>query len=537
MFREKIIQVLVKQTKLKKEEVADLIEVPPSLDMGDYAFPCFLLSKKLKKSPDKVAEQLADKLKLPKDIEKVEVKGPYLNFFINKSKFAEHIISIDNSFGKQKQNQRILLEHTSVNPNASPHVGRIRNSIIGDSIYRMLVFMGNKVERHYYVNDVSKQIAMLALVFKSTDKFEDLLDKYVDVTKKLEKDPSLEKKIFELLHKFEHKDKQTVSLFNKIVSTAIDGQKKVFSSIGIEFDYWDYESKYIEHGKQILKDLEKTGKLVEDHEGRMVLDLKTTPIVRKMKVPVMVLTRSDHTGLYHFTIEKGKKGRNIIVLGEDQKLYFEQLCEALKMLKKPCPEVVHYSFVLLKGGGKMQTRRGEVVLLTEFLNSALEKAQAGIKKRKTKGDPVKVAIAAVKYSMLRNDNNKNIIFDLEQSLSFEGNTGPYLQYSYARASSIIKKAKRKKKLIIPKDLMKEELQLLFQINKFPDKVDSAAKLMNPSIIANYSHDLAKSFNEFYHSCKVIGSKEESFRLRLIGSFRIVLKNSLWLLGIDVMEEM
>ena len=569
MFKQQIIKLLAKETNLKKEEIEKVLETPPSLEMGDYAFPCYILSKKLKKAPDQIAEQLAKKIKPSKDIEKIEVKGPYLNFFINKKKFAHHIISIDSSFGKQKQKQKILLEHTSINPNASPHVGRTRNSIIGDSIYRILTFLGNKVERHYYVNDVGKQIAMLALVFKPTDKFEDLLDKYVAITKKIEKDPKLEKKVFELLHKFEHKDKQTVSLFKKIVDTAVKGQKKILSDIGIEFDYWDYECKYIEHGKQILKDLEKTGKLFKDDEGRMVLDLKLTPLINKMRSPVLVLTRSDLTGLYPlrdlaYTIEKSKKGKNIIILGEDQKLYFEQLVEALKLLNKPYPEVVHYSFVLLKGIGKMQTRRGEVVLLTEFLNHALKKAEQGIKQRKTKGDPKKIAIAAVKYSMLRNENNKNITFDLEQSLSFEGNTGPYLQYSYARASSIIKKANNSRKVtsrktsgfskaevpknqkgflgprfpgLIPNKLTQSEIALIKKISDFPDTVNNAAKFMNPSLIANYSHQLAQTFNEFYHNCKVIGSEEEVFRLRLIDAFRKTLKNSLWLLGIDVMDEM
>jgi len=545
MFKQKIIKVLVKHTKLKPSELTNLIEIPPSPEMGDYSFPCFILSKKQKnKNPVEISEELAKAIKPNTIIEKIEAKGPYLNFFINKQKFAQEIININKGFATQKQNQKILLEHTSINPNASPHVGRTRNAIIGDSIYRILTFLGNKVERHFYVNDVSKQIAMLALVFKPTDKFEDLLDKYVKITKEMEKNPNLEKKVFELLHKFEHKDKKTTTLFKKIVETAITGQKKVFSSIGIEFDYWDYESKYIQHGKQILKDLEKTGKLFKDDEGRMVLDLKNTSLVNKLRTPVFVLTRSDLTGLYPlrdlaYTIEKGKKGRNILILGEDQKVYFEQLCEALKLLKKPCPEVVHYSFVLLKGVGKMQSRRGEVVLLTEFLNQAGKKAEEGIKKRKTKGDPKKIAIAAVKYSMLRNENNKNITFDLNQSLAFEGNTGPYLQYSYARASSIIRKAKKSKKVqtkTIP-EFTKSEFALIKQISKFPETVNNAAKFMNPSIIANYSYELAKTFNEFYHACKVIGDKNQEFRLKLIDSFRITLKNSLYLLGIDVMEEM
>lgn len=544
-MKQQITDELAKQTQLKKEEIENILEIPPNLEMGDFAFPCFVLSKKLKKAPNQIAEDIFKKLKDKqiKSIEKIEVKGPYLNFFIDKKKLAEKIISINANFGRQKQNEKILLEHTSVNPNASPHVGRTRNSIIGDSISRILSFLGNKIERHYYVNDVSKQIAMLALVFKSSDKFEDLLKKYVDINKKIEKRPGIEKKVFELLHKFEHKDMRTVQLFKDIVDVAVKGQKKLFSAIGIEFDYFDYESRYIEESKHIIKELEETGMVFIDEFGRKILDQKLTPLITKMKTPVLVLTRNDGTGLYitrdlAYTIEKCKKGRNIIVLGEDQKLYFEQLTEALKLLKKPLPEVVHYSFVLLKGIGKMATRRGEVVLLSEFLNHALKKAKQGIKIRGTKGDPKKVAIAAVKYSMLKNDNNKNIIFDLEESLNFEGNTGPYLQYSYARASSIIKKAGKfnKGKVKIP-DLSNEEISLINEINKFPAIVERAGQSMNPSLIANYSYELAKSFNEFYHIRKVVGDKNEGFRLKLVDAFRTCLKNSLYLLGIEVMEEM
>ncbi|MEK6872906.1 MAG: arginine--tRNA ligase [Nanoarchaeota archaeon] len=576
MFKQKIILLIAKQTGLIEDDIEKVLEIPPSFELGDYAFPCFILSKKLKKSSNEIAQELAKKLRedtseqfreanenkyrarlrikkplgvLDKEIEKIEADGPYLNFFINKQKLAEHIININSSFGKQKQTQKIILEHTSVNPNASPHVGRTRNSIIGDSIYRILSFLGNKVERHYYVNDIGKQIAMLALVFKEGDNFNSLLERYIQITNKIEKNPELEKKVFDLLRKFEHKDRQTIKLFNKIADTAVSGQKKIFSSIGIEFDYFDYESRYIEHGKKILNDLEKTGKLFKDKENRFVLDLKDTPLIRKLKSPVMVLTRSDGTGLYvlrdlAYTIEKCKKGKNIIVLGEDQKVYFEQLREALKLLNKPYPEVIHYSFVLLKGIGKMSTRRGEVVLLEEFLEHARKKAKEEIKKRKTKGDHNKLAIAAVKYAMLRNENNRNIIFDLEQSLNFKGNTGPYLQYSYARASSIIRKFRSNKnktkidyKIKISESLTNPEISLLSKISKFPETIELASKFMDPSIIANYSYELAKVFNEFYHSCKVLGDKNEAFRLKLIDSFKITLKNSLYLLGIEVIEEM
>ena len=547
--KEAIAKLLEKELKgkLKKDEVIALIEVPPQSDMGDFAFPCFKLAGILKKNPVEIAKQLASAIKPKGKIVKVKATGPYINFYADEKGIFDKVMLIDENFGRAKQNEKILLEHTSINPNASPHVGRTRNSIIGDSIYRILAFLGNKVERHYYVNDVSKQVAMLALNFSSKDTFDDLLKKYVEINKKVKDNPDLEKKVFELLHKFEHKDKKTTELFKKIVDTAIEGQKRILASIGINFDYFDYESRYIDEVKNILKELEKTGKTEIDKEGRTILNQKGTGLEWKMKSPVLVLTRSDGTGLYvlrdiAYTIDKCKAGRNILVLGEDQKLYFEQLNRALTLLRKPYPEVVHYSFVLLKDVGKMSTRSGEVVLLEDFIKEAKKKAEEEIKKRKTKGDAMKIAVAAVKYSMLRNGNEKNITFDMETSLNFEGDTGPYLQYSYARASSILAKAKENKnkvkgKINVPEKPEQNEASLAKKILEFPEVVQASAKNLSPNAIASYAFDLSQLFNGFYHENKVIGSEYESFRLKLVDAFRMTIKNALYLLGIDVMEEM
>jgi len=186
----------------------------------------------------------------------------------------------------------------------------------------------------------------------------------------------------------------------------------------------------------------------------------------------------------------------------------------------------------------MSTRRGELVLLEDFYNETIKRATSEIKKRETKGDPKKIAVGAIKYAMLRNDNDKNIIFSWEHSLNFEGDSGPYLQYSYARASSILKKLKNKRtsKYDIPK-INESELKLVKLISNFPETLKKASQTLNPSLIANYSFQLAQSFNEFYHSSQVLGSEEETFRLKLVESFRNTLRNSLGLMGIEVMDEM
>ncbi len=544
-IKKQIGKILAKELKgkLKGEEILKLIEIPPSDHMGDYSFPCFSLAKIEKKNPILIAENLKKKVKLPTEISNSETSSGYLNFFIEKKNFVSNVFKNIKKIKPSVKKKKIILEHTSVNPNASPHVGRMRNSFIGDSLNRILEFQGYNVETHYYVNDVSKQIAMLALTFKSTDKFSDLLKNYVSISQKIKKNPKLEKEVFDLLYKFEKGDKKTKDLFKTIVDIAVSGQKKIFSDLGIKFDFFDYESNYIQASKKVLNELQKTGKLFEDENSRLVLNQENTGVERSMKSPVLVLTRKDKTGLYPlrdiaYTIYKCKRGENILVLGEDQKLYFEQIKQALILLKKPYPNVVHYSFVLLKDIGKMATRKGDVVLLEDFLKQAIKKAEKEIEKRGTKGDAKKVALAAVKYAILKNQNNQNITFDLEQALAFEGNTGPYLLYSYARASSILRKSKFKSnKSIKILDLKEQEIKLLKKMNMFQETIENAHSHFSPNLIANYSYELAQIFNEFYHTCPVIGSAEQEFRLKLIDNFRKIMKYSLNLLGIEVLEEM
>ena len=537
------------KVKLSKEEIENYIEIPPSSEMGDYSFPCFFLSKKLKKNPNEIAIEIKQNMgSLPKDFEKIQTVGGYVNFFVDKENFIrnilEEILKQKGEFGKKNigKEKKVLIEHTSINPNASPHVGRSRNAIIGDSLVQILKFLEFKPEVHYYVNDVSKQIAMLVYADAEKLKFEVMLKKYIEVSKKVNSSKKAEREVFELLSKLENQDSLTKKKFSKVTKTCVGGQKKILSEIGINYDKFDYESDYVKESKTILEKLKKTKKIFKDKEGRFILDLKGTEIENKMKSPVLILTRHDGTGLYPlrdiaYTIYKIKRSKeNIIVLGEDQKLYFEQISYALKLLDYSSPRVVHYSFILLSDRGKskkMSTRKGDVVLLEDFLKEAKNKAM----KKGNKDVAGKISVGAIKYSILRNNPNKSINFNLDESLSFEGNTGAYLLYSYARASSILKKSKKQKKSFEIKNPEKIEIELVKKLSQFPEIVLNSYENLNPSLIANYSYELAQIFNEFYHSSKVIGSDEEQFRLSLVNSFGIVLKNSLNLLGIDVVDKM
>ena len=548
IFKQHITSLLRKVTNLPENEISTILEAPSNPSFGDYSFPCFLVASQEKKSPKDIADNLVKYFHPDNFISKVESKGAYLNFFINQAKLNEtllkEILKRKYNFGSALvgKGKKALVEHTSINPNAEPHLGRARNALIGDSIVRLLKFQGYKIEVHYYVNDIGKQIAMLVLAAKNKRiKFKDLIKLYINVNKQIEKDPKLEKKVFELLNKLEHGNRKIRKQFNDIVNICVKGQANILKELGITYNNFDYESDYLfnKDCKKLLNELAKTGKLFTDEQNRQVLDLRS---FNMQDADYFVLTRSDGTSLYGlrdlaYTIYKINKAkdRNIVVLGEDQKLYFKQFKAALNLLNHKSPEVVHYSFVLLNEG-KMSTRKGNVVLLSNFMQEIMNKAQNELNKRKNKDKNLAKVIGygALKYSILKNASEKNVIFDEEQALSFDGDSAPYIQYSYARANSILKKSKSTKKANVSLLNQKEEITLIKLLAQFENTVNKATRDLKPNYIANYAYELAQKFNEFYHNCPVIKAEKElrNARLALVLAFTYVIKISLNLLGIE-----
>ena len=553
-FKSSIMEFLKKEANMESAE----LEVPPNPEMGDYAFPCFILSKEWKKSPNEIANELSKRFRANDLIDEAKAIGPYLNFFVNRGKLAETAIKEAikqkdkyGSFGIGK-GKKALVEHTSINPNTSPHMGRARNAFIGDSIVRLLKFQGYKVETHYWVNDIGKQIAMLVLGAegKKSIIFNDLLGIYIEINKKAEHDPELDKKALELLGRLEKGDKKIKSRFRKIVDICVKGQVKILSELGIKYDFFDYESSYLWSGKtdETLKRLEKTGKLFVDGFNRWVLDQKGYGL--GMQVPVLVLTRADGTSLYPlrditYAIECAGKGSCIVVLGEDQKLYNEQINAALRELEIFQRRAVHYSFVLLSEG-KMSTRKGNVVLLEDFMVEIVGKAKQELAKRYGKADETSakiIAYGAVKYGILKVSPEKNVLFDPEQSLSFEGETSPYIQYAYARISSILKKHEKNLKNFFRADVKllkeKEEAELIRLVYDFPEAVSKASADLKPHLVASHLYSTAQKFNEYYHMHQILKADEKTrdARLLLISAVSLVIKNGLNLLGIGVLERM
>ena len=544
-----------------RQEVEVPLSIPPDSAMGDYSVPCFRLAKGAGVAPVALAQQLGDALRerdlASLGIDRVEVRGPYLNLFLARGDRAARVIDAVLSAGDRYgcgatgTGKRALVEHTSINPNASPHLGRARNAWVGDTLVRLLRFEGYHLDVRFFVNDVGRQIALLVLgVGDRNPGFNALLQIYVDINRRLQADPELAAQVTQLLERLESGDPETRAAFRRVVEISVRGMRAVFADADVRYDRFDYESDYLtaERSKQLVQRLRATGRLFEDEHGRLVLDLDGFDLPSRN--PVLVITRGNKTSLYvlrdlAYTLDKvaATNDLNLVVLGEDQKLYHRQLQAALSLLGSDAPTAVHYSFVLL-GEGSMSSRQGNLVLLEEFAAEAKRKAAAELAARGHAADPAvakAVAYSALKYSFLRVANDKQVVFNWDSAMSFEGESGPYLLYSHARICSIVRKYG--KELPSGADFgvleTEPETALIKLLDELPDQVARALRVRSPHVIAGYAFAVARQFSTFYHACPILqeAAPLREARLLLAAATRQVLANCLGILGIEPLQRM
>lgn len=544
-----------------RQEVEVPLSIPPDSAMGDYSVPCFRLAKAAGFAPVALAQQLGDALRerdlASLGIDRVEVRGPYLNLFLARGDRAARVIdavlSAGDRYGRGATGtgKRALVEHTSINPNASPHLGRARNAWVGDTLVRLLRFEGYHLDVRFFVNDVGRQIALLVLgVGDRNPGFNELLHIYVDINRRLEADPELAAQVTQLLERLASGDPETRAAFRRVVEISVRGMREVFADADVRYDRFDYESDYLtpQRSKQLVERLRATGRLFEDEHGRLVLDLDGFDLPSRN--PVLVITRGNKTSLYvlrdlAYTLDKvaATNDLNLVVLGEDQKLYHRQLQAALSLLGSDAPTAVHYSFVLL-GDGSMSSRQGNLVLLEEFAAEAKRKAAAELAARGHAADPAvakAVAYSALKYSFLRVANDKQVVFNWDSAMSFEGESGPYLLYSHARICSILRKYG--KELPSGADFgvleTEPETALIKLLDELPDQVARALRVRSPHVIAGYAFAVARQFSTFYHACPILqeAAPLREARLLLAAATRQVLANCLGILGIEPLQRM
>jgi len=549
-----------KEINLNEKQIEALLEIPPSSELGDYSFPCFSLAGVLKENPAKIALEIRNRIPKSEAIDYVQANGSYVNFFLNKKKIAKDLIkeiSLKKSkFGSMKFFARSMIEFSQANTHKAFHVGHIRGTSIGESLARILEFAGEKVTRANYQGDIGMHVAKWIWCYKKYHSKEKLKKDeawiagiYVDAVKKLAQNEKLQVEIDVINKKLsEGSNKNLNALWKKTRRLSLDSFEPIYRQLNTHFNKYFFESQLEKRGKEIVEELLKK-KIAEFSDGAVIVDLK------KYNLGVWVLLRKDGTVLYSVKdlalaekkFEEFKIKKSVYVVGTAQSLHMAQLFRVLELMSfkqaKNCTYVPVTEVRLPTG--KMSSRTGENILYSEFIDEITSYSSKEIKKRfpsisksELEKRAMKISIAAIKYSMLKQNTNKVLIFSKEDALNFEGDSGAYILYSYARASSILRKAgKTKKQFAINKELEKVEFELIKKLMQFKDVVFNSYNNMNPSVIANYSYQLSQLFNEFYHSSQVIGSENETFRLNLVSSFRQVLKNSLYLLGVETIEEM
>ena len=554
-----VVKLIAKEIKLEKGKVENLVEVPPRLEMGDFAFPCFGLAKSLRKSSIEIASDLAGKIKLPKGIERVESEGAYVNFFVDRKVFVEGVLKRvgkkmfgELDFGKGK---KVGIEYPSPNTNKALHVGHLRNMSIGNAVSNLVANAGSEVFHLNLFNDRGILISKSMIGYErfgegktpddlkiKGDKF--VGDLYVKFSKESKSNPEFDELASEKLRLWEAGDEETLKLWRKMNEWTYSGMQETFDKFGLgKVDKNYYESEIYKEGRELVEAGLKKGVFVKK-EGAVVIDLESEGLGEK------VFLRSDGTSVYItqdlFLAEKKVNDFGLdssyYVVGSDQDYHFKVLFSVLDKLgiKKDWRHL-SYGMVSLPSG-KMSSREGTAVSADDLVGEAIKIAKVGIVNRASEEivdldeRSLKIALAAIKYALLKVDVRKGITFDSKRALSFEGDTEPYLLYSYARASSILRKVKSKKSVEVG-DLEESEIKLVKKIDSFEDVVRSAYEGLVPNLVATYCFELASLFNEFYHACPVLGDDKEGFRLALVGAFRVVMGKGLDLLGIEKLEEM
>lgn len=567
--RKEIISLIEKAlTKLKYKTDVKL-EIPP-IELGDFAFPCFSLAKSAKKSPNKIAEEISKSIKKSSWIEIIETKGAYVNFTIDKKKISsltiKSIIDKDKDYGHLKRNnKKVIVEHTSANPNGPLHVGRARNPIIGDTISRIFKAAGYEVETQFYLDDMGKQVAILAWginnlkakdVPKSDREKSDhkKVGYYQTASKMMEDDWSISDKIGEIVKKSEEGDKNTIEMIHKAYSPVLEGMKKSLSRINIFVEKYVPESNFVkDESVDIVVNELKKSKFCKEEEGAFYIDTESFGV--KGKSTKFFFLRKDGTTLYAtrdiaYHLWKGKNSDIIVnILGEDHKLESKQVEIGLNLLNaKIIPKAIFYSFVSLPGG-KMSTRRGRVVYLDDLIDECVNRAYDEVKKRrgnelsekKMKKIAEIIGIGALRYNIIKVQPEKGIVFKWEEALNFEGDAAPFVQYAHARACSILSKNKEDIKKFDAKFLNHEsEYNLIKKLSELPIIIEESCSGCRPHSVSSYLFDLASLFNQFYRDCPVLHEKNNDIRnarIALVNATRIVLRNGLELLGIVAPEEM
>ena len=562
-MKQKVVEFISSYIEeLTNEDIEKLLEIPPKPEMGDFAFPCFRLAKIYRKAPQMIAEDLKNQMEQAEFLSKIENNGGYLNFFVDKEQFAKEIIkqsSVPNFGGSTEgEGQTICIDYSSPNVAKNFHVGHLRTTIIGNSLYKIFSKLGYHVERINHLGDWGTQFGKLIVAYKKwgnkeeieRDGVEALMKIYVKFHEEAEKDESLNDEARAWFAKMEQGNEEALSIWQWFKDISLVEYKRTYKLLNMEFDSYNGESFYRDKTGAVVEELKEKNLLVES-EGAYIVPLD------EYNMAPCLITKKDGSSIYAtrdlaavlYRKKKYNFSKCIYVTGLEQKLHFAQFFKVIDLMGYDwADQLVHvpYGLVSLEGG-KLSTRNGNVIYAEDILRESIDKIREIIEEKNPNlpdKDEVahKVGIGAIIFNDLYNQRIKDVIFNWDKILNFDGETGPYVQYTYARAASVLRKAGIDQVgedidySVITDDA---SMNLLKEISRYPEVVKDASEKMEPFIISRFAMSVAQAFNKFYHECQINVEDEtiKMARLKIVVLTKTILKDALSLLGIDCPEQM
>ena len=548
---------------LTLEEIVALIEVPPNKEMGDFAFPCFRLAKVFRKAPNMIAADLAESIEAKDEISKVMPLGGYVNFFVNKSQLAENVIkdvlTKKENYGHSDlgQGKAVVIDFSSPNIAKPFHIGHIRTTVIGNALYKIYYSQGYNVVRVNHLGDYGTQFGKLIVAFKlwgskeavEANPIPELLKLYIQFHDEAEKKPEMEDEARAWFTKLENGDEEAKALWQWFRDESLKEFARVYDLLDIEFDSYAGESFYSDKMDTVIDQIKEKG-LLEESQGTNVVDLE------EYNMPPALITKNDGSTLYMtrdlaaaiYRKNTYDFDKCIYVVGSQQALHFQQLFKVLELMGfEWSKDLIHVPFGMVAlEEGTMSTRKGRVVFLEDVLKQAIEKTKETVLSKNPNAKNVdeiskQVGVGAVVFQELSNSRVKDYTFSWERTLSFEGETGPYVQYTHARCCAVLRKANEEVTTDINYDLLSDgdAAEVLKVIGSFNKSILSAMRRNEPHIVTRFVLDLAQAFNKFYHDNPILVEDEElrKARLALVAATRQTLENGLGILGMHAPERM
>ena len=565
-YNELIAEKIANAINLDKNEIKQYIEIPPQSDMGDFAFPCFKLAKTLRKSPVQIADEIKEKISEDEYIEKIETKSGYLNFYINNTKLVEEVLkeinNHENDFGKSNEGtgKTVLIDYSSPNIAKPFHIGHLRTTLIGSALYKIYKYLGYNTIGINHLGDYGTQFGKMIEAYKmwgseydlSEDAINKMVDMYVRINNLCKEDEAVLERCRENFKLLEEGDKYCTELWEHFKELSLKEFDKIYDILGVKFDSLNGEAFYSDKTDEVVEILKEKGKLIES-EGAEIVDLtdegiETPCIIKKANGSTIYATRDLAAILYRARTYDFDKC--LYVVAYEQNLHFKQIFAVAKYLvdEKYVKGLKHVSYGMVQlPTGKMSTRLGNVVKIEDLITETIEKAKEIITTKNPElenKDEVakKVGIAAIIFNTLSTTNNKDQIFDWNTALNFQGETGPYIQYTYVRTKGVLEKVGKIPTIsevdfsVLTDD---SSIKVLKSLYAFKETLEMTVEKNEPAILARYLIEVSQNYSNFYNDNKVLVEEEKVKNARAYLTYAVgtVLKTGASLLGIQMPDKM